>query len=84
MTPCIGTVVSTSCERSGIVFSEGHPGCIVEITVLRKPVSLGSRLGMALFPRSPLRSTQSEAALFREIDRDFQHGNAARQNEMGR
>ncbi len=48
-----------------------QPGWIVEVTVLRKPVSLVSRVGLALLPGISLRSTRSEASLFEEIDRAF-------------
>jgi hypothetical protein len=49
-------------------------GSIVELTLRRKPISLVSRLGFALFPMASGVSTEEEAATFEAIDRAYHDG----------
>jgi hypothetical protein len=46
-------------------------GCIVEVVVSRKPVSLASRIGLALVPNMSIRPVKKESALFDKIDSDY-------------
>jgi hypothetical protein len=47
------------------------PGCIVEVTVLRKPISLVSRMGFALWPDWSIRSKRRDIELLREIEEAY-------------
>jgi hypothetical protein len=49
-------------------------GSIVELTLRRKPISLVSRLGFALFPTMSGVPVNREAETFEAIDRAFRHG----------
>ncbi|HTT44732.1 MAG TPA: hypothetical protein VMH38_01790 [Thermoplasmata archaeon] len=46
-------------------------GSILELTVSRKPVSLVSRLGFALFPKMSGQPVKKEIEMVRAIDSDF-------------
>jgi hypothetical protein len=48
-----------------------QPGCIVEVMVLRKPISLVARIGFAVAPTWSVRSTHLEVAVLGEIDKAF-------------
>lgn len=50
------------------------PGCVAEVTVLRKPVGWMSRIGFALFPEWSVRTRESETELLEQIERDFRSG----------
>jgi hypothetical protein len=49
-------------------------GSIVELTLRRKPVSLVSHIGFALFPMMSGIRVSREAKTFEAIDRAFRHG----------
>ncbi len=50
------------------------PGCVVEVTALRKPVGWLSRAGFALFPEWSARTRRQETELLDEVERDYRSG----------
>jgi hypothetical protein len=75
-----GRLVIQGEERYRLL-GEGGPGCIVEVTALRRPVGWLSRVGFALFPEWSVRTRRQEAALFKEIEDDFRAGRRAKARE---
>jgi len=55
-------------------FMGNSNGSIVELTLRRKPVSLVSRLGFAMFPTMSGVPVSREVATFEAIDRAFRDG----------
>lgn len=60
-------------ERYRFLGGDG-PGCIVEVTALRKPIGWLSRIGFAMFPEWSVRPRGEEAGLLRQIEQDHRRG----------
>jgi hypothetical protein len=64
-------------ERYDFLGGNGS-GSIAEITVLRRPVSISSRIGFASWPMAAARSRVKEEEVFKAIDEAFRRGGASR------
>lgn len=58
-------------SRSNTRFMGDENGAMLELTIYQKPVSVGSRLGLLLFPTLADPSRTTEATIYKAIDRDY-------------